>query len=170
MIEFVFSIDLPRNDLADNSKWLAESVCEFLGGGLNRLTKAFISPAAVVSEGSNGIGEIVLHSQLIGLAFVSKYVRIGNPFGMYGIPVIPLSHASMLAKSSFFSSINSERRTNSRPRSVAGSFFHEGALKAALAARTAVSTSSALAASTVAISFSVLDAISRPPSKQQSSR
>lgn len=70
----------------------------------------------------------------------------------------------MLAKSSFCSSINSDSRTKSLPRSVAGSFFHVGALKAARAARTALSTSSALAASTVAISFSVLDTIKRLPS------
>lgn len=68
----------------------------------------------------------------------------------------PLSQASMEASNSCCSSIRSASFAISFPRPVPGSFFQDGCTRAALAALTARSTSSADAACTSTIGFSVL--------------
>lgn len=69
---------------------------------------------------------------------------------------MPLSQASIVARVSLLASMASASLLMRWPRSEGASCFHEGSRRALYAAWTAASTSSAPAAWTVAMSFSVL--------------
>lgn len=144
---------VPWNDLGHDADRLTDGVRKFLRRGVDRLPECLVGPAAVVTDGRDGLGEVFFVGDMVRFPclIVSGVVDLASEW-----PGIPLSQASMEASNSLFCSIKSASLAIIWPRSVAGRSFHDGCSSAALAAWTARSTSSALAACTVAIGLSVL--------------
>jgi hypothetical protein len=117
---------------------------------INSLPVNLIRPTRIIPENRNSLRHILTKNNIIRLAY--KKHHISNRRLFIGPGILPLSQASIVAKTASSRLHKSPNFHNSTPRSCGVRFRHsEPVLKAARAAATAASTSFSPAASTVAM-------------------